>query len=207
MSIQTSLNDLQKKVAVLEADKRSARKTLKRATAELNGKKAILIQLSNIQTLIQATSKVMYDNLSIKLGNVITEGLALIFPESSYRFEVKFVERRNTIETDLFLVDDAGNVYDPVNDVGGGVADLIALLLRMVYITLSPYENVLFADEPLKFINRGRIPIAAKFIQKICQEFRLEMVAVTHIPEMVEVSNSAYEITKTSAGSVAKKIV
>lgn len=153
-------------------------------------------ELKTFSEVLQAASKLMYANLSVRLGNIITEGLTLVFPETDYRFAVEFVERRNQIETDLYLVDSEGNQYDPVHSVGGGITDFIALLLRITYIALSKSKKVIIADEPSKFISRDKIGDATKFLAKVCEDLGFDLIVVTHIPEMVEVSRKIYVVKK-----------
>ena len=167
----------------------------------------ILEELLVAQNIFQTATKMMYDSLSNQLGNIITEGLKIVFPESEYSFKVAFVERRNTIECDLSLIDSKGNEYDPMKSVGGGVADFISLLLRITYVMLSPHENIIIADEPAKFIDRDRINTATQFIKKVCDDFGLELVVITHIPQMVEVAKTVYVVTKNIKGSQIRQEV
>lgn len=157
--------------------------------------------------LISSAMQLMYSNLSSKLGNIITEGLQCIFPDGGFsKFEVRFVPRRDTIEADLIIIADDGAEYHPVDAVGGGVADFIGLMLRITYIYLSKNRNVLFADEPLKFIDRSRIPDAAEFIKKICKDLDFKLVIVTHIPEYMEMADTIYKVQKRKGISVVSKL-
>jgi len=177
----------------------------------VNEKKQIEIQsnideLKVIQEILQAASKLMYANLSVKLGNVISEGLALVFPESDYSFSVEFVERRNQIEADMFIVDSAGNKYDPINDIGGGITDFVSLLLRITYIALSKHRNVIAADEPSKFISHDKIHEATVFLSKVCEDLKFHLLVITHIPAMVEVAKTRYTVVKKGSESRLRKM-
>ncbi len=200
------MNSARKKIDELKAERRVAKKNLKTFNANLDAEQAIIEDVEGVQALFQSAVKLMYANLSSKLGDIITEGLVLVFPDSQYKFIVEFVERRNNVEADLFLEDADGERFHPLDAVGGGITDFVALLLRVTYILLSKYDNALVADEPLKFIDRDRIPDAAKFVHKVCADFDFQLVCVTHIPEIVAEADRVYKVTKTKGISEVKKI-
>ena len=190
----------------LLAEKRVAEKALKNYQQQLETQINLIEEWDAVQKLFQAAITLMYSNLSTKLGDIITEGLTIVFPDSQYKFVIEFIERRNNVEADLYLEDSAGNRYNPMDDVGGGIVDFVGLLLRITYIILSPNANFLAADEPVKFIDRDRIPEAAAFIKKICEDFKFQLLIVSHIPELVEASDVVYRIEKKKGVSVATKI-
>lgn len=188
------------------AEMRVANRNIENLQLQLQIEKGKLHEIELLQELFQISIKLMYTNLSSKLGAVITEGLAIVFPEAQYTFMVEFVERRGTIEADLFLQDRNNNKYHPLDAVGGGVSDFISILLRIVYIVLSRYKNVLLADEPLKFISRGKIGKATKFIRQVCEDFNFQLVVVSHIPELINECDARYEVQQRRGVSTIYKM-
>ena len=73
-------------------------------------------------------------------------------------------------------------------------------------ILLSPNENILIADEPLRFVDRDRIQEATLFIRKLCERLKFQLLVVSHIPEMIQNSEAVYQIDKVNKVSTAKKI-
>ena len=147
--------------------------------------------------LISQSIQVMYESLSAQLGDIITEGIRCVFPDSPYiKFVIEFVPRRDNVEADLYLIDRNGEKYHPMDAVGGGVADLIAILLRITYIKLSRNDNLLVADEPLKFVDRSRVEDAAKFIHQVCKDLDFSLLLVTHIPELIKVADAIYKVVR-----------
>lgn len=202
----TQIHEARDSMDMLLAERRLAEKSLVSLNTRLQAKLALVKEVSLVQEVFQAAIKLLYENLSAQLGNIITEGLSIVFPDSQYRFIVEFVERRNTVEADLFLEDADGDRYHPLDAVGGGVADFVSLLLRITYIILSEYDTILFSDEPLRFVDRSRVGSAAQFIKKICADFEFQLLLVSHIPEMVECADTIYEVQKIKGVSIATKI-
>lgn len=181
-------------------------KLLRKALADKEELEKMLTDLINVQALLQTTTSAIYANLSSSLGDIITEGLSIVFPEENYKFVIRFEEKRNKVEVSFVLIDDVGEEFDPVNDVGGGVADIISILLRITYIVLSRHQNILIADEPLKFVDRDRIELAATFINKVAKELKFQILMVTHIPEFTQIADTVYAVSKSKKISRVRKV-
>jgi len=202
MGIQTA----RKKVDDLLAEQRIAKKALSNFNTQLEQEIIAVGEIEAVQKLFQSAVAMMYANLSSKLGDIITEGISIVFPDAQLKFVINFVERRNNVEADILLEDSDGDQFTALDDSGGGLADFIALLLRITYIILSEHDNILIADEPLKFIDRERILEAAQFTRKVCDDFNFQLIMVSHIPEMVQSSKVVYEVKKKNGISITTKI-
>jgi ABC-type dipeptide/oligopeptide/nickel transport system ATPase subunit len=190
----------------LKAEQRVARKTLNAYNEKLEIEQQKVVEIEGVQSLFQSAVAMLYENLSTKLGSIITEGINIVFPDAQLELIIHFEERRNTVEADIMLIDSDGEEFTVLDDSGGGLGDFIAILLRITYITLSKYDNILIADEPLKFVDRDRIPEAAAFIRKVCEDFKFQLIMVSHIPEMAAESEIVYKITKAKGVSTAKRV-
>ncbi len=198
--------EARKRIDELKAEQRVAKKRLGNLNKQLDKELKNIEEIEAVQKLFQSAVALMYENLSSKLGDIITEGIAIVFPDAQLKFVVNFVERRNNVEADILLEDSDGEQFSVLDDSGGGLADFIALLLRITYIILSEHNNILIADEPLKFIDRDRIPEASQFIRKVCEDFDFQLVFVSHIPEMVAESETVYKVTKSKGISTVKRV-
>jgi len=200
------MNQARKRIDELKAEQRVVIKRLVSLNAQLEAELINVEEIEAVQKLFQSAVAMMYENLSSKLGDIITEGISIVFPDAQLKFVVQFVERRNNVEADILLEDSDGDQFTALDDSGGGLADFIALLLRITYIILSEYDNILVSDEPLKFIDRDRIPDASKFIKKVCEDFKFQLVFVSHIPEMVAEAELVYQVAKAKGVSTVKRV-
>ena len=205
--INTAVSKLRKSVELFTANKASLEQQIANVSADIAAMEIDIEKNTEGHSLISQSIQIMYESLSSRLGDIITEGIHCVFPDSPYsKFVIEFVPRRDTVEADLFLIDASGEKYHPVNAVGGGVADLIALLLRIAYIKLSPYKDILIADEPLRFVDRTRIGDAAKFVSQVCKDLDFTLLMVTHIPELQTHSNTIYRVVRKNGISTVDKI-
>ena len=194
------------KINKLLAEQSVATKALSTLNSQLETNEIELIEIEKVQELFQTAIKIMYDNLSSKLGDIITEGISIVFPDAQCKFVIDFVERRNNVEADIFIENSNGVKCSPLFSGGGGLADFISLLLRITYIILSKYENVLIADEPLKFVDRERIPEASLFIKKVCEDFNFQLLMISHIPEFIRECEVVYNVKRTKKISKVTRV-
>lgn len=202
-----SLNNLREKVdkGLMAFDIEA--ENMEKYKADIQKYELQLREAEQLLSLFQNSTKAMYSGISTKIGNIITEGIAQVFPDEDCKFRIEFVERRSNIEADLFLEDSSGERYTNLTkEVGGGLIDFISMLLRMMYIMLSPYDNILIADEPLKFVDKERIALAVEFIHRVCEEFNFQILVVSHIPEMIESAEVVYRVEKRNKVSTVTKI-
>jgi len=200
------LNDIRFVLNEFLAEERVAKKHQKSLQTKLTAHKNAAIEIGEVQNLFQTAVKLMYDNLSAKLGAIITEGLNTVFPDSKYKFCIDFVEKRNGVEAIIYLEDSDGYRYHPTDDVGGGIADFVSFFLRIAYVMLSKYENIIIADEPLKFVSVDRIDELAEFISKVAKELKLQLLIITHIEALTQNSDRIYKVRKRKGISVVKEI-
>jgi DNA repair exonuclease SbcCD ATPase subunit len=105
----------------------------------------------------------------------------------------EFVERRNKTECDLWLMKD-GQKLRPKFAVGGGVRDIVSFALRLSYWRLEKSSPVMILDEPFKNLSRNLIPKAVDTLKYLSNKFNLQMIIVTHIPELAEQADRLFEV-------------
>lgn len=200
------LTEFRDRVNELKAEQRVAKKMIASLEIALQAEELHASELEVTQEVFQIAVKLMYNNLSTKLGKIITEGLTIVFPETKYKFIIEFVDRRNSIEADMFLEDEHGNRFHPTDAVGGGISDFVSLLLRISFIIISTSENFLLADEPLKFVSRKKIPKAAAFIKQVCTDSKFQLVFMSHIQELIDIAEVEYNVTQRNGISSVEKV-
>jgi len=205
--LSSRLSNLRTTTAILQSHKERLTSQISSCTEQVQNTELAIGKNDEAHALISKSIQLMYESLSSRLGDIITEGLVCVFPDSPYtKFVVDFVPRRDSIEADLYLIDKDGEKYDPLDAVGGGVADLIALMLRITYIKLSKNRNFLCADEPLRFLDRSRIEDASKFIKQVCKDLGFQLLLVTHIPELVHVADKIYKVSRKNGVSSVMEV-
>lgn len=114
--------------------------------------------------------------------NLVTEALCSIF-EKEIKFEIKLYSYRNEPAVDVTVTEGDLEV-DPQKSCGGGVNDVISLVLKIIFIYLKDSSRILILDESLKFLSRNYLEQASSFISDISERMNLQIILVSHKPEL-----------------------
>ena len=116
-------------------------------------KKEQLIQenstLSELKVFLLQVSANYREDVCSLFTNLVTEALTSIF-EKDIRFEISLYSYRNEPAVDITVVEN-GLEVDPQKSCGGGVNDIISLVLKIIFIYLKNSERILILDESLSF--------------------------------------------------------
>lgn len=126
-----------------------------------------------------------------RIASVVTRCLESVFGENKYRFSLVFEEKRNQTEARCVLLDSEGNEYDPMNDNGGGIVDVVCFGLRLACLMLMKPRpsRILILDEPFKDVSYQYRPALVSLLRQLCDEFSMQIIMVTHIPELSKEGN------------------
>jgi DNA repair exonuclease SbcCD ATPase subunit len=144
-----------------------------------------------IQCVAQDTQK----QLEFHLSHLVTMALHTIF-DDPYDLSVEFVQRRGKTEVDI-LFSKNGEKIDPLSASGGGVVDVASLFLQISLLTLMmpKRRNILFLDEPLRFLKGEGYPEKGmEVIKEISEKLGMQIVMVSHIPEFIESADRTFLI-------------
>lgn len=143
--------------------------------------------------IMQKAAKLSQDSLAAHLSTIVTQAIQAVI-EKPYEFVCEFVERRGSTEADLYLVKD-GEKFDILGGTGGGLADVCSFSLKVAYLLLSNVDRVLIIDEVSRHINSARQrEHFAKVLKKLSEEFEIQMIINSTIPELQEVADKIFEL-------------
>lgn len=162
-----------------------------------------------VQTFCQSMQEKTYSGIS----QLVTDCLQSVFPDP-YVFKLEFDKKRGKAEArPIFLR--AGEEFDPMNECGGGVIDVVAFALRLA--TLRPkageLRQVLFLDEPFKHVSKNYSERLAKLLETLSKELGIQIIIITHnedlangkvIPIVPNPQSRPKRDTRTNSPSVPK---
>lgn len=166
--------------------------------AKLIAMDTILSDSRLAQALAQNTAKTTQDQLTFHIKDLVETALDSVFPEK-YSFGAEFVAKRGRSEARLYLEKD-GIERDPMNANGGGIVDIIAVALRMACWCLGRTDNVLIFDEPFRFLSAEYRPVMAELLGVMSRRLDLQIIMVTHDPDMVAVADRVFEVSQDKSG-------
>ena len=161
--------------------------------------------LIDAQAFLQDVAQKTQSKLKLQIEDIVNLALETCFP-NEYEFRIDFNVSRGKTEAELiFLSKLTGNKIDPMNASGGGVVDLTSFALRIACYTLQyNINNVIVLDEPFRFISRDLQDKSGQILKSLSQKLGLQIIMVTHIPELVNVADKIFEVKKIDGISKVK---
>lgn len=160
----------------------------------------LLVATEQAQALIQTVAKETQETLVFQINDVVNTALNTCFPDE-YEFKAEFEIKRNKTEAKLVFLKN-GFEIDPLQASGGGVVDVASLGLRVAAWSLSNNDNVLLIDEGFKFLSRDLQPRMAEILQEISKKLNLQIIQVSHSPDLIENSDKIFVVKKVKEVSV-----
>ena len=156
--------------------------------------------LKELKTFLLQVSANYREDICNLFTNLVTEALTSIF-EKDIKFEIKLYSYRNEPAIDILVIENELEV-DPQKSCGGGVNDIISLVLKMIFIYLKTSNRILILDESLKFLSRNYLEQASSFIRDISERMNLQIILVSHKPELEVGCDNLITIEKENNRSV-----
>lgn len=172
----------------------------------LRNSKRDLRHIEEAQAIIQATAKVTQEELQYHISDLVSLALKAVFDEP-YKLEVEFVMKRGRTEAELWFVRDGERVH-PLSASGGGAVDVASFALRVALWALSYPRSrpVLILDEPFKFLSSGLQVRAGDMLKAISEKLNLQIIMVSHVPDLIESSDKVFEVRLKNGVSQVKII-
>lgn len=149
------------------------------------------------------------NELEFHLSSLVSMAMQDVFQEEAYELKLNFVEKRNKTEVEIFF-ERNGIQVDPLTGSGGGAVDVasFALLLSLWVIQHPRTRNTIILDEPLKWLKGNDLPIrGAEMIKNISQKLGIQIIMVSHSPELIEASDKVFEVKKNGKISQVAEVM
>jgi len=130
------------------------------------------------------------------MEHMVTLAIQSVYGDQ-FRFIADFEIKRNKSEVLLRVQEEEYEPYVPKEDSGVGMVDVIGFALRIVMWSLQKprSRNVFILDEPLK--NMGKLmTVGAQMIKEVSKKMGLQIIIITHEPELTEIADKAFAVEK-----------
>ena len=146
--------------------------------------------------LFQLTTEASWAMAKQLVEELVTRALQSVFFDRSYKFAMSYEVKRGAAAV-TFSVIENGQEMDLVDDLGGGIADVVAVILRIAFVNLyrPKVRQLLILDEPTKMTAACYQPYLARFLKQVCKELGLTIFLVTHSSELVREADQIFTAT------------
>lgn len=150
--------------------------------------------------VIQEVAAMTQEQMQYHLSDLVSSALESVL-KHPYEFKVEFIPQRGKIVAQHYFVQNGKKV----SITGGGVKDLASLALRFTMWALgndrSRTRNIIVLDEPLKWLKGSSMPKkGAAIIKEISQKMGVQVIMVSHNPELIESADNIIEVVKDENG-------
>lgn len=147
--------------------------------------------------VLQAASETRRQELRDRVEALITRGLQAVFgrPDYVFTFEVSMSRGVFTMRPMLRSKFKDRVIEKSILDGhGGGIADVVSFLLRVVVLTLSRPRRapVLMLDEPFRHAASHHLRGIGDLLRELNRSAGIQFVIVTHQPELMDAADVVY---------------
>jgi len=147
------------------------------------------------RSIVQIVAENTQAKITYHISNLVSSALAAVFP-TPYKFEMRFVQRRNKTEADLIFNKEGNESDDLMNSAGGGVVDIAGLALRVALWSLRKNRAVIIMDEPLRFLSADLQERASNMLKEISSKLGIQIIMVSHLKGMIAAADKVITIDK-----------
>jgi hypothetical protein len=173
---------IRKRINRLKADRRAALREVDDAKASLASYQATEADTLEAQKLINDVAERIQAAMHEGISGVVGLCLDAVF-DDPYTFRIRFDQKRGKTEAVLELSRDGGVYDDPLNEVGGGVIDIVSFALRCAYLLLRPgLRRVVVLDEPFRYVRGDAYRTRTRdILARLADDFGFQFVLNTDV--------------------------
>ena len=167
-----------------------------------------ILQYLKASEIIKQVALQTQNELEYHLSSLVSLAMQEVFGDDAYELKINFVEKRNKTEIEILFKRGELEI-DPIACSGGGAIDVacFALLLSLWVIKRPRTRNTIILDEPLKWLKGNDLPSkGAEMIKSISEKLGVQIIMVSHSPELIEASDKIFEVTKNDQISQVNEI-
>lgn len=180
---------------------------VKQLEIEIVSHQNCLVNLEKALEVMNTVSILVQQEFTEVVESLVTQALKFVFGDN-HSFELGSNISRNQPEVNMYLVID-GERFSPKDDeFSGGQADVVSFALRIILwaIQYKRTRSTLIYDEPFRNLSRNHIGRVSEMMKYLSETLNLQLIIITHIGELVEVSDMAFYVEKVEGVSVVGKI-
>jgi len=161
-------------------------------------------QLVKAVGIIDRCIQVISANGIGKIEGIVSDGLRRVFDDPTLTLVVeKKAQARGNVYR-LLVSKDGGEPYDPMNSYGGGVVNVIGLLLRLILIKRFKLAKLIVLDEQFNNVSADYLPTVSALLKTLTDKHGYTILAVTHQPILADAADSIFQVRCGTCGSGSK---
>lgn len=158
------------------------------------------------RTVFTSVLEKIQEETKARIEGLVTLAIQSVFESEDIFFKIKFEQKNNRVYAVPLIVEN-DQEYEPEEDMGGGIIDVISVALRIIlwHMETPRKRNILILDEPFRFTGK-LVPKAGEMLKYIAKNLNLQVVMVSHDDDLIEICDRVYIIKKINKTSEVKLV-
>jgi len=147
--------------------------------------------------LLSLVQQVTRDKIKNSFELIVTHALNYIYESNEYSFHLEFSRRGNLQEMDFAVqTPDKPESLDLLKTDAGGTKNIVSLALRIVLMEVASPKiaGFIISDESFANLSEKFRPRASQFLKEMNQKMGRQVIAISHLPEMMESADKLIEV-------------
>ena len=191
-----NISNLENSLHKQKGIKESLQSRISDSECKLKKYKKTLKNLKDAGIILKVVAQQTQEELQYRISEIVTLALNSVF-EDDWTFNIDFVFKRGKTEADIYL-EKNGEKYNPMDDMGGGIVDVVSFALRIMAWTLqSPQSrNTIILDEPFRFLSKELQINAGNMLKELSKKLQLQFIMVTHENAFIDCADRLFTVTQ-----------
>lgn len=165
---------------------------------------------TKVSEVLQASADLVREDLKRKIEDLVTKGIRAVFGRHDMSFEFE-ISSANSLDAKPVLVTGFGDKVYKTSIVGnhaGGVADVVAFILRVVVLAMARprMHPVVVLDESFRHVSPNRLRAVAGLVKELSDSAGVQFVIVTHKEELLDAADVIYRASMNDKGVTSFKL-
>lgn len=151
---------------------------------------------------VLAVTQRIQKQVKAMLDTAVNHAAAVVHFDRTFTFEFS-TSRDKTIVTPI-LSKNGKELGSMLGSDSGGLAEVLALAVRVSFIVLSQKRRFVFLDEDFTGIDRERLPITRALLKELSQKLNVQIVLNTHLSQLSDMGDSTITMKAVKEGEWEK---
>ena len=203
-----NLKKINNRIARANTERSLNRLQLKECKQKIKNTEAEIATIENCTRVIVSVVKEEQHKLKTKVEELMNSIVTSLFEKEDYNFVLLEQTRGDLVEFRPAILDSDKNEYDPEDELGGSIVDLIGLAWKVICLCLErpAKRRILIADEPFRFIGKSLLPKIGDMLNNISSKLGIQIIINTHEDDLVFCGNKVFHVIKANKESTVKEI-
>lgn len=214
--IKSQLNKIERVLIGQEAEKNTLQTLLDEQESSLKELLVLKEDTKKAQLfLLKRASDTRLTALA-KIEEVMTPAVQQIYdPDYTFSFDLKEISSKDSENTGLYTIQpsiektiDGVRVKRPIRGSnGGGLMEIVSLILRIAFGTYNNYDGIYVIDEALASVSKENMKRLLIFLDKFIKELDLQVMLVSHDAAIFsEISDMNFYVYKVDGIACVGKV-